>query len=248
MRIGVITLFPEMFKAFTEFGVTGKAAKKGLLSVEFFNPRDYATDNYQSVDDRPFGGGPGMLMKYDTLQQAIVRAKKSLGKQAKIIYTSPQGNTFTQKDAERFAGMNEIIFLAGRYEGIDERIISSYVDEEWSVGDYVLSGGELPAMVMMDAMSRLIPGVLGDFESAVLDSFTEDLLDYPQYTRPEEIDGMPVPDVLLNGKHEDIKNWREREALGRTFERRRDLIKNLALTDLQEKLLAEYIRNADRQK
>ncbi len=248
MRIGVVTLFPEMFKALTEFGVTGKAAKKGLLSVEFFNPRDYATDNYQSVDDRPFGGGPGMLMKYDTLQKAITEAKKSLGQQAKVVYTSPQGKTFNQRIAQGCAKLDEIIFIAGRYEGIDERIISSYVDEEWSIGDYVLSGGELPAMVMIDALARLIPGVLGDLESAVQDSFTAGILDFPQYTRPEEINGMQVPKVLLHGKHDEIKNWREQEALGRTFIRRRDLIKNLALTDLQEKLLAEYIRNVDGQK
>lgn len=248
MRIGVVTLFPEMFKALTGFGVTGKATKKGLLSVDFFNPRDYSTDNYLSVDDRPFGGGPGMLMKYDTLHKAIVEAKKSFSMHTKVIYTSPQGKTFDQKTAKAFAEQSELIFIAGRYEGIDERIIASLVDEEWSIGDYVLSGGELPTMVMIDSLSRLIPGVLGDYDSAIMDSFSNGLLDYPQYTRPEVIDDMQVPNVLLKGKHEDINRWREREALGRTYVRRRDLIKNLALTDLQEKLLAEYICLADGQK
>lgn len=248
MRIGVVTLFPEMFRALTEFGVTGRAVKNGLLSVEFFNPRDYATDRYQTVDDRPFGGGPGMLMKFDTLGRAIAQARESIGADAKVVYMSPQGSRLTQKAVEEFAALEGLIVIAGRYEGIDERIISSCVDEEWSIGDYVLSGGELPAMVMIDAAARFIPGVLGDFQSAENDSFTDGILDYPQYTRPECADGMRVPEVLLRGCHEDIRQWRQKEALGRTFVRRRDLIKNLALTDRQEKLLAMYIRQADSHK
>lgn len=248
MRIGVVTLFPEMFRSLTEFGVTGRAVKNGLLTVEFFNPRDYATDRYQTVDDRPFGGGPGMLMKFDTLRRAIGQAKESIGTDAKVVYMSPQGNRLTQKAVKEFAALDDLVVIAGRYEGIDERIISSCVDEEWSIGDYVLSGGELPAMVMIDAAARFIPGVLGDFQSAENDSFTEGILDYPQYTRPECAEDMRVPEVLLKGCHEDIDEWRQKEALGRTFVRRRDLIKNLALTDRQEKLLAMYIRQADSHK
>lgn len=248
VRIGVVTLFPDMFKALTDFGVTGRAVRKGLLTVEFFNPRDYATDNYQTVDDRPFGGGPGMLMKFDTLKQAITRAVDCIGKDARVIYMSPQGEKLSQPAVKNFAGMHNLVIIAGRYEGIDERIISSYVDEEWSIGDYVLSGGELPAMVMIDAVSRFIPGVLGDMQSAEYDSFTDGILDYPQYTRPECADGLKVPDVLLQGCHEDIAKWRLKEALGRTYVKRRDLIKNLALTDRQEKQLAMYIRETDSQK
>ncbi len=248
MRIGIVTLFPEMFKALTQFGVTGRAVRNGLLSVEFFNPRDYATDNYQTVDDRPFGGGPGMLMKFDTLKHAIQRARECIGEDARVIYMSPQGEKLTQSAVKDFARLSNLVIIAGRYEGIDERIISSYVNEEWSIGDYVLSGGELPAMVMIDAVSRLIPGVLGDELSAKYDSFTDGILDYPQYTRPECAGGLDVPEVLLQGCHEDIAQWRLKEALGRTYVRRRDLIKNLALTDGQEKQLAMYIRESDSQK
>jgi tRNA (guanine37-N1)-methyltransferase len=248
VRIGIVTLFPEMFKALTQFGVTGRAVRNGLLSVEFFNPRDYATDNYQTVDDRPFGGGPGMLMKFDTLKHAIQRARECIGEDARVIYMSPQGEKLTQSAVKDFARLSNLVIIAGRYEGIDERIISSYVNEEWSIGDYVLSGGELPAMVMIDAVSRLIPGVLGDELSAKYDSFTDGILDYPQYTRPECAGGLDVPEVLLQGCHEDIAQWRLKEALGRTYVRRRDLIKNLALTDGQEKQLAMYIRESDSQK
>ncbi len=247
MRIGIVTLFPEMFDALTKFGVTGRAVRQGLLSIGFYNPRDYATDHYLTVDDRPFGGGPGMLMKFDTLKSAILKAKEDLNF-AKVLYMSPQGKQLTQQLAGSFVKNEELIIIAGRYEGIDERIIETFVDEEWSIGDYVLSGGELPAMVMIDVVSRLIPGVLGDMQSAEFDSFSSGLLDYPQYTRPVCADGNSVPEVLLQGCHEDIRLWRQVEALGRTFVKRRDLMKNLALTDEQEMCLAKFIRKQDSQK
>ena len=245
MRIGIVTLFPGMFAALTEFGVTGRAVRQGLLKVDFFNPRDHATDKYRTVDDRPFGGGPGMLMKYDTLKQAVATARENLGPGAVTVYMSPQGRRLDQTQVRRLAGLESLVIIAGRYEGIDERIISTFVDEELSIGDYVLSGGELPAMVTIDALARFVPGVLGDMCSAECDSFAEGILDCPQYTRPPEADGMKVPEVLLSGSHGDVEDWRLRQALGRTFERRRDLLKTLALTDRQERLLAEYIREAD---
>jgi tRNA (guanine37-N1)-methyltransferase len=241
MRIGVISLFPEMFHAITEYGVTGRAVKRGLIEITYVNPRDFAYDKHQKVDERPFGGGPGMLMMVQPLRDAILKAKEALPK-AKVVYLSPQGRRFNHEGCVELSKCDEIIFVAGRYEGIDERIINTLIDEEWSIGDYVLSGGELPAMVMMDAISRLIPGVLGDEDSAVEDSFVHGLLDYPQYTKPLEIDGLRVPEVLLSGHHENIRKWRLKEALGRTYERRPDLLKSLALTDEQESLLALYLR------
>lgn len=241
MKIGVVSLFPEMFQAVTLYGVTGRAVKHGLLDVTTINPRDFAYDKHQKVDERPFGGGPGMLMMVQPLRDAILKAKE-VYKAAPVIYLSPQGRIFNHKAAKRFALMPELIFVAGRYEGVDERIIETLVDEEWSIGDYVLSGGELPAMVMMDSISRMIPGVLGDECSAEEDSFAKGLLDYPQYTRPVEIDGLKVPDVLLSGNHEEIRKWRLKQALAKTWERRPDIIRNLALTDEQKKFLALYLR------
>lgn len=243
MRIAVISIFPEMLRAITDFGVTRRAVKNGLIEIHCINPRDFAYDKHQKVDERPFGGGPGMLMMVQPLRDAILKAKELLP-EASVIYLSPQGRVFSHGAAVEMAERREIIFLCGRYEGIDERVIESLVDEEWSIGDYVLSGGELAAMVMIDALSRMIPGVLGDQESAVEDSFVRGLLDYPQYTRPEEIDGMRVPEVLLSGNHQEIRKWRLGMSLARTYERRPDILKNLALTDEQEKLLALYLRSA----
>lgn len=243
MRIAVISIFPEMLRAITDFGVTRRAVKNGLIEIHCINPRDFAYDRHQKVDERPFGGGPGMLMMVQPLRDAILKAKELLP-EASVIYLSPQGRVFSHEAAVEMAGRREIIFLCGRYEGIDERVIESLVDEEWSIGDYVLSGGELAAMVMIDAVSRMIPGVLGDQESAAEDSFVRGLLDYPQYTRPEEIDGMRVPEVLLSGNHQEIRKWRLGMSLARTYERRPDILKNLALTDEQEKLLALYLRSA----
>lgn len=244
MQFGIISIFPEMFQALTDQGVCGRAVSKGLVSVECWNPRDFTIDKYQTVDDRPYGGGPGMVMKTEPLKLAIEAAKAKLGSDSKVIYLSPQGQTLTQAGAENLAkeGQN-LIFLAGRYEGVDERLIQTMVDEEWSIGDYVLSGGELAAMVMMDSIIRLVPGVLGHDMSAVEDSFVDGLLDCPHYTRPEVYEGMSVPDVLLSGDHAKIKNWRLKQALGRTWQRRPDLLAERQLSDVEQALLQEFKRD-----
>ena len=242
MWIGVISLFPEMFRAITEHGVTGRAVKSGLLQIECWNPREFTHDKHRTVDDRPYGGGPGMLMMVQPLRDAIHAAKQAAGDGAKVIYLSPQGRKLTQAGVTELATNQTLILVAGRYEGIDERVIQTEVDEEWSIGDYVLSGGELPAMTLIDAVSRLVPGVLGDQASAEQDSFTDGLLDHPHYTRPELLDGMAVPEALTSGNHEVIRRWRLKQSLGRTWQRRPELINNLALTDEQESLLAEYVR------
>ncbi|UDN26486.1 tRNA (guanosine(37)-N1)-methyltransferase TrmD [Aeromonas caviae] len=242
MWIGVISLFPEMFRAITEHGVTGRAVKSGLLQIECWNPRDFTHDKHRTVDDRPYGGGPGMLMMVQPLRDAIHAAKQAAGDGAKVIYLSPQGRKLTQAGVTELATNQKLILVAGRYEGIDERVIQTEVDEELSIGDYVLSGGELPAMTLIDAVSRLVPGVLGDQASAEQDSFTDGLLDHPHYTRPEVLDGLTVPEALTSGNHEVIRRWRLKQSLGRTWQRRPELINNLALTDEQESLLAEYVR------
>ncbi|MGU5739930.1 tRNA (guanosine(37)-N1)-methyltransferase TrmD [Aeromonas caviae] len=242
MWIGVISLFPEMFRAITEHGVTGRAVKSDLLQIECWNPRDFTHDKHRTVDDRPYGGGPGMLMMVQPLRDAIHAAKQAAGDGAKVIYLSPQGRKLTQAGVTELATNQKLILVAGRYEGIDERVIQTEVDEEWSIGDYVLSGGELPAMTLIDAVSRLVPGVLGDQASAEQDSFTDGLLDHPHYTRPEVLDGLTVPEALTSGNHEVIRRWRLKQSLGRTWQRRPELINNLALTDEQESLLAEYVR------
>jgi tRNA (guanine37-N1)-methyltransferase len=243
--VGVITLFPEMFKSITDFGVTGRAVKRGIMELHCWNPRDFAQDKHRTVDDRPYGGGPGMLMMVQPLRDAIHAAKAAAGEGAKVIYLSPQGRTLTQEGVHELASQQKLILVAGRYEGIDERLIQAEIDEEWSIGDYVLSGGELPAMTLVDAVSRLVPGVLGDQASAEQDSFTDGLLDCPHYTRPEILDGEQVPEVLLSGNHQRIKRWRHKQSLGRTHDRRPELLDLLALTDEQEKLLAEYLREID---
>lgn len=244
MKIGVVSLFPEMFEAVTQYGVTGRAVKSGLIEVEFFNPRTYTHDRHQTVDDRPYGGGPGMLMKVQPLKDAIHAAKQAVPK-AKVIYLSPQGRTLTQEGVQHLAKQAEFILVAGRYEGVDERLIQSEIDEEWSVGDFVLSGGELPAMVLMDSVFRMVPGVLGHAASAEEDSFSDGLLDCPHYTRPEALDGVPVPSVLLSGNHEEIRRWRLKQKLGRTWQRRPDLLQNLELDKEQQKLLDEFIRETE---
>lgn len=241
MWLGVVTLFPEMFRAITDFGVTGRAIKSGLLELHTWNPRDFTHDRHNTVDDRPYGGGPGMLMMVQPLKDAIQAARVAAGDGAKVIYLSPQGRKLTQRGAAELAGSQKLILVCGRYEGIDERIIQTEVDEEWSIGDYVLSGGELPAMTLIDAVSRLVPGVLGKQASAEQDSFSDGLLDCPHYTRPESLDGLDVPAVLLGGHHEDIRRWRLKQSLGRTFLRRPELFENLALTDEQTRLLAQFV-------
>ncbi|RJE73832.1 MULTISPECIES: tRNA (guanosine(37)-N1)-methyltransferase TrmD [Pseudoalteromonas] len=238
--VGVISLFPEMFDALTQQGVTGRAVKNGLIDFNCWNPRDYATDKHRTVDDRPYGGGPGMLMMVKPLQQAILAAKSAAGEGAKVIYMSPQGRKLDQQGAAQLAASEKLILVAGRYEGIDERIIESLVDEEWSIGDFILSGGELPAMTLIDAVARLVPGVLGHNQSAEQDSFSDGLLDCPHYTRPETLDDKQVPAVLLSGNHQAIAKWRLKQSLGRTWLRRPDLLRNLALTEEQAALLAEF--------
>nr|WP_086940941.1 tRNA (guanosine(37)-N1)-methyltransferase TrmD [Thaumasiovibrio occultus] len=242
MKVGVISLFPEMFDAITNFGVTGQAVKKGLLSLETWNPRDFTHDKHRTVDDKPYGGGPGMLMMVQPLRDAIHTAKQTVGDSAKVIYLSPQGRKLDQAGVEELATNEKLILVCGRYEGIDERIIQQEIDEEWSIGDFVLTGGELPAMTLIDAVVRFVPGVLGDMASAEEDSFANGLLDCPHYTRPETLDGDTVPAVLLSGNHKDISRWRLKQSLGRTWLRRPELLENLALTDDQELLLREFIR------
>ena len=241
MWIGVISLFPEMFKAITEYGVTGRAVKQNLLQVRCWNPRDFTHDKHKTVDDRPYGGGPGMLMMVQPLKDAIDSAKEVAGEGAKVIYLSPQGRKLDQQGVEELAQNQKLILLCGRYEGIDERLIETVVDEEWSVGDYVLTGGE---MTLIDAVARFIPGVLGKQASAEEDSFADGLLDCPHYTRPEVLDGLTVPPVLMSGHHEEIRKWRLKQSLLRTWLRRPELLEGLALTDEQRKLLkqaqAEY--------
>ncbi|ACJ30448.1 tRNA (guanine-N1)-methyltransferase [Shewanella piezotolerans WP3] len=241
MWLGVVTLFPEMFRAVTDFGVTGRAVSKGLLEMQTWNPRDFTHDKHKTVDDRPYGGGPGMLMMVQPLRDAIHAAKAAAGKEAKVIYLSPQGRKLTQQGVEELAKSSSLVLVCGRYEGVDERIIQTEVDEEWSIGDYVLSGGELPAMTLIDSVSRLVPGVLGKKASAEQDSFSDGLLDCPHYTRPESMDGLDVPAVLLSGNHEHIRRWRLQQSLGRTLLRRPELLENLALTGEQEQLLAEFV-------
>lgn len=223
MWIGVITLFPEAFTAI-ESGITGRALQDGLLQLELINPRDYATDKHKTVDDHPYGGGPGMVMRAEPLCAAIEAARSKAPKSAKVIYLSPQGRKFTQPAARDLAQEEAVIFLAGRYEGIDQRVIETEIDEEWSIGDYILTGGELAAMVMIDAASRHIPGVVGDYESVTSDSLENGLLKYPQYTRPENFRGKSVPKVLLSGNHAEIKAWREQESQHQTQRKRPDLL------------------------
>lgn len=244
MWFGIVSLFPEMFDAVTRYGVTGRAVRNELIGVECWNPRDFTHDRHRTVDDRPYGGGPGMLMKVQPLRDAIQAAKAVAGEGARVIYLSPQGRRLDQAGVAELAQARKLILVAGRYEGIDERLIQSEVDEEWSLGDFVLSGGELPAMVVVDAVSRLVPGVLGHSDSAVEDSFYEGLLDCPHYTRPESLDGMQVPEVLLGGNHEQIRRWRLKQQLGRTWTRRPELLEQIELNPEQQALLSEYIREA----
>jgi tRNA (guanine37-N1)-methyltransferase len=240
MRIDVVTLFPAMIEGQAGYGIQGRAIANGLLQVVTWNPRDFSLDRHRSVDDRPYGGGPGMVMQVQPLRAAL-HAARADGDQAPVIYLSPQGRRLDQARVRELADQPRLILLAGRYEGIDERVIDLEVDEELSIGDYVLSGGELPALVLMDAVTRLLPGALGDAESAQEDSFMDVLLDYPHYTRPEAIDGLQVPDVLLGGHHADIRRWRHKQALGRTWLRRPELLDLQQLDTEQQALLNEFI-------
>ncbi len=240
IRFDVISLFPDMFAA-VEKGVIGRASPHHI-QIHHWNPRDYTSDVHHTVDDRPYGGGPGMVMLFEPLFAAITAAK--MHNPGKVIYLSPQGQTFNQRAAKTFSHHTHLILLCGRYEGIDQRIIDHCVDEEWSVGDYVVSGGELPAMILIDAISRLIPGVLGHADSAAQDSFSDHKLDHPHYTRPVKIPQGEVPEVLRSGHHEAIARWRLKQSLGKTWQMRKDLIKSDVLTALEKQLLNEFIQEA----
>ncbi len=241
MQIAVVSIFPDLVRQVGKFGVVGRAVDRQLMSLHCENPRDYAEDVHRTVDDRPYGGGPGMVLKFEPTAKAIRAAKDKLPEGSPVICLSPQGKVFDQDTARRFAGMQGLILLAGRYEGIDERLIESEVDEELSLGDFVLSGGEIAAMAVIDAVTRLLPGVLGDEESAKQDSFMEGLLEHPHYTRPESVAGRSVPAVLLSGDHARIARWRRKQALGRSFLRRPDLLAELKLDHEQQKLLDEFL-------
>ncbi|SFR74847.1 tRNA (Guanine37-N(1)-) methyltransferase [Marinobacter daqiaonensis] len=241
MWIGAVSLFPEMFGAVTDVGVTGRAVRDGLLTFRSWNPRDFTHDRHRTVDDRPYGGGPGMLMKIQPLRDAIHAARQDAPGRACVIYLSPQGERLDQQVVESLASQDSLILVAGRYEGVDERLISTEVDREVSLGDFVLSGGELAAMAVIDAVTRLIPGALGHAQSAEQDSFADGLLDCPHYTRPEVYEGQAVPDVLLGGHHEQIRRWRLKESLRRTRERRPDLLEQRVLTDEERELLDEIL-------
>ena len=243
MWIGIVSLFPEMFAAVSDYGITRRAVESGLLRMDFWNPRDFAEDGRKTVDDKPYGGGPGMLMKVRPLKDAINAARASVD--CPVIYLSPQGAPLDQARLKSLAGQQEMILVAGRYEGIDERLIQSVVDEELSIGDFVLSGGELPAMVLIDGITRLIPGAVGDSESVERESFADGLLDYPQYTRPLTVDGLNVPAVLMSGDHGKIARWRRMQALGRTYEKRPDLFEALTLGEEDRELLDEYLERGE---
>lgn len=245
MRIALVTLFPEMFAAVSEHGVTGRAVRQGLISLACSNPRDHTLDVHRTVDDRPYGGGPGMLMKVDPLQRAIAEARQAAGTDALVVYLSPQGQPFHHGKAAELARLEGLVLVTGRYEGIDERLIDAEVDEELSIGDYVLSGGELAAMVVIDAVTRLLPGVLGHEDSAREDSFADGLLDCPHYTRPEIYQGRGVPEVLLSGNHDAIRRWRLKQSLGRTYERRPELLRDRVMKPEEETMLAEYLREQE---
>jgi tRNA (guanine37-N1)-methyltransferase len=240
MWLGIISLFPEMFQALQN-GITGRALSEQLLTLSLWNPRDFATDKHQSVDDRPYGGGPGMVMMAEPLGAALQAAKKAAPIKPTVIYLSPQGRQFNQDAAASFLEKKSLILLAGRYEGIDERLIGQEVDEEWSIGDFILTGGELAAMVMIDTITRLIPGAVGDMDSVTQDSLTSGLLKYPQYTRPETVHGISVPEILLSGNHKLIQQWRRKESLGRTWLRRPDLLAKKQLTEEDATLLSDFI-------
>ena len=240
MRFDVISLFPDMLVSAASYGVTGKAIEKGIVALSVWNPRNYTHDTHRTVDDRPYGGGPGMVMKYEPLWEAVEQAKNINSRLAKVVYLSPQGKPISQDLLYQASKLEQLILIAGRYEGIDERFIESCCDEEWSLGDFVISGGELAALVVIDAISRLIPGVLGAEDSAKQDSHAVGLLDCPHYTRPENIRGKKVPNVLLSGNHAEIARWRLKQSLGMTWQKRPDLLRNKKLSKEQQELLNEF--------
>ena len=241
MQVAVVTLFPQMFEAVERWGITSRALQRGILELDCINPRDHAFDRHRSVDDRPYGGGPGMVMMVQPLRDAIRAARTRLGEDTHTVYLSPQGRRVDQAAIAELATRQRLIMVCGRYEGVDERLLEREVDEELSVGDFVLSGGELAAMLVVEAMTRLLPGALGNEESASCDSFANGLLDCPHYTRPEVSDGLRVPPVLLSGNHDAIRRWRLKQALGRTWQRRPDLLREAQLDEEQRALLEEFV-------
>ncbi len=247
MHFDVVSLFPEMVLDGASYGVTGKAIEQKIVGLSVWNPRDYTYDKHKTVDDRPYGGGPGMVLKYQPLLEAVDAAKRQhVVGQRKVIYLSPQGKVLSQQLLQDISSFEQIILIAGRYEGIDERFVDKVCDDEWSLGDYVISGGELAALIVIDAVTRLIPGVLGDGDSARQDSHFSGLLDCPHYTRPERGDLGNVPDVLLGGNHAAIDRWRMKQSLGRTWLRRPDLLEPMQLTAEQDALLREFKTEVDK--
>lgn len=240
--LGVVGLMPELLNGFTQYGVIGRALRDEIAMLQFWNPRDFATNKQRKVDATSYGGGPGMILMAPPLIAAIKAARQAAPSDTKVVYLSPQGVPFNHDVALATSRSGSLILLAGRYEGIDERVIQQQVDAEWSIGDYVLSGGELPAMVIMDALIRLLPGALGDDNSAGQDSFSNGLLDYPHFTKPSLVDNIGVPEVLRSGNHQAIADWRLMQSLGRTFERRPDLLQNRVLSNKEQALLAEYLK------
>ena len=238
IRFDVVTLFPAMFSAVTDSGITSRALEAGLWSMTTWNPRDFTTDNYRTVDDRPYGGGPGMVMLAEPIERTLDAVGSSGG--GRVIYLSPQGRKLDHRKVVEFSRDKTLTLLCGRYEGIDERLLARRVDEEISVGDFVLSGGEIAAMALIDAVVRQLPGALGDAASALEESFADGLLDFPHYTRPEQYAGDKVPEVLMSGHHENIRRWRLKQALGRTWLRRPDLLAARRLSDEERGLLAEF--------
>jgi len=240
IRLDCVTLFPEMFAAVTDWGITRRALEQGLWSLALWNPRDFTMDNYRTVDSRPYGGGPGMVMLAEPLDRAILAAEAAAEGEARVIHLSPQGRVLDHGKVMELAREPRLVLLAGRYEGVDERLIRRSVDEELSIGDYVLSGGELAAMVLIDAVVRQLPGALGDEASAGQDSFANGLLEAPQYTRPERYAGEAVPPVLLSGHHAQIERWRLKQALGRTWLRRPELLERRGMSEDEQRLLEEF--------
>jgi tRNA (guanine37-N1)-methyltransferase len=247
MKFDVVTIFPQMIEAGLAEGMTARGIQRGLLDVKVHDLREFTSDRHRSVDDVPYGGGPGMVMKPEPLVRAVDGIRSTRGVPDAVVLMSPQGRTFSQAEAERLSGLSHVILVCGRYEGLDERVGPLLAAEEISIGDYVLSGGELPALIVIDAVSRLVPGVVGTRQSVEEESFARGLLDYPHYTRPAEFGGLKVPDVLLSGNHADVHRWRRRAALERTLERRPDLL-DTANLDVEDRKVLEEIRKENRRR
>ena len=242
MRIGVVTLFPQMLREAMAHGVVGRALERGVVEVGYVDPRDFTSDAHRTVDDRPYGGGPGMVLKVEPLRDALRAARARLPAGTRSVYLGADGTRFEQSKARQAREWPGLVLVAGRYEGVDERFIESEIDEQWSIGDYVLTGGELPALVVIDAIARLLPGTLGSAESALEESFSDGLVDWPQYTRPPSVDGREVPAVLASGDHAAIRRWRLQQALGRTWLRRPDLLERRGVSVEERTLLDEFKR------